>query len=108
MAADYACAANFSVGRDDDFNLDLARNVHPLGKFRIGRRYLALDLAPAFVRGGLLRKDKTCGKQSDCGGSNADTNPTRSHGHYSSSEWELPQQEKGTSNASALKKEIEI
>src|SRR5439155_18467107 len=49
MSADDARALNTSVRRDDHFNLDLARDIHSPGEFRIYRRGLDLDLALGFI-----------------------------------------------------------
>src|SRR5260221_6178871 len=84
MAADDTSAAHFAVGRDDDFNFDLASNAHPLGELGIGWRGLALNFALAFIRVRLLCDHKSGSKQSGCCRGDTDSNPTRSHGHYSS------------------------
>src|SRR6266568_1932127 len=43
-------AFHTSVRGNDDFNLDLPRNVHSSSKFWVHRRFLGLDLALGFVR----------------------------------------------------------
>src|SRR5579871_6334024 len=108
MAADDARATNFSVRGNNDFDFDLAGNVHALCEFRIGWRDFAFNLALAFVRGGLLGKDEARSKKSGRGCGDADTNPTRSHEHSPSSGGELSQKEKGTSEASAGKRKIGV
>src|SRR5207245_9930377 len=77
-------ALPISVRRDDDFNLDLARNVHALGEFRIRRCRPGLDLAFGFVRRTRLSKPRGARKQKgrSCRESPLPP-PTSSHRHNS-------------------------
>src|SRR5882724_10057003 len=58
---------------------ELARRMNVAGKLRIGRRGLALNLALAFIRRSLLRKDKTRGKQRGSRSRDTNSNPSRTH-----------------------------
>src|SRR5690348_15575630 len=59
MATDDSGALHAALCRDHHFDFHFARDVHPLGQFRVSRRYLGLDLAFAFVGRAGLREDRS-------------------------------------------------
>src|SRR5258708_36741857 len=69
MTADYAGAFDATIRRNDDFDLDLADYVHPLGQIRIDRSDAGFHLALPFLRRARLSKTKSSHEHGNCCGS---------------------------------------
>src|SRR5260370_26831331 len=89
------CARTFHapVRIDDHFDLDPARYVHAPREFGLGRSKLGLDLALALF-GRRLRQRLRSQSPRQRHAHKYFANPTGSHRHYSSSEWDTPALEK--------------